>query len=261
MNIHPSAIVHPDAQFADDVEVQAYSIIGPHVRIGAGTVVGPHVVIDGDTVIGERNRVFSGAQIGVVSQDLKHREDLNGRCKLGDDNVVREHVTISASSMLKADDDHVTTIGNNCLLMACAHVAHDCHIGSNVIIANFAGLSGHVTVEDKAIISGLSGLHQEIVVGTLSFVGGMARVSKDVPPFMIVEGSPARCVGPNTIGLQRNGYDHAARTRIKHMHRIMFRSNLNTTQALDEIMATIEDSAERTHFVEFFRRSSRGVTK
>ena len=262
MNIHSTAIVDAKAELADDVEIQAFSIIGPYVQIGAGTVVGPHCVIDGRAVIGENNHLFSGAQIGVLCQDLKHQQGLVGRIVIGDNNTFREHVTISASTMESYDDDHrVTTIGDNCLFMACSHVGHDCHVGNKVILANCALLAGHVEVEDKAQISGLCGVHQECAIGTVSYVGGCSRIAKDVPPYMLVEGNPARCVGPNSIGLRRNGFDAAARARVKIMYRIMYRSNLNTTQALHEIEASVEDGEERTRFVEFVRRSIRGISR
>lgn len=262
MSIHPTAIVDPGAELADDVEIHPFTIIGPHVRIGAGTVVGPHCVIEGRTVIGEGNRIFSGAQIGILSQDLKHKHGLIGRTEIGDNNVLREHVTVSASTMTSYDDDHrVTAIGSSCLLMAYCHVAHDCHIGNGVIMANCASLAGHVDVEDMAILGGLSGIHQECVVGAMAFVGGLTRVTKDAPPYMIVEGNPARCCGPNTVGLRRHGLDAGARSAIKQIYRIMFRSDYNTSQALQEIEATVPETAERNAFIEFFRKSIRGVTK
>lgn len=262
MKIHPTAIIHPKAVLGEDVEIRAFSIIGEHVVVGDRTVVGPHCVIEGRTVIGADNRFSSGAQIGVLSQDRKHKEGLIGRTVIGNGNLFREHVTVSACTLTSNDEEHrVTSIGNGCLFMAYSHVAHDCHVGSHVIFANCASLSGHVTVEDGAILGGLSGVHQECTIGRLAFVGGMTRVTKDVPPFMIVEGNPARCCGPNLVGLRRSGMDEAARARIKMMYRIMFRSDLNTTQALQEIEARVEESAERAQFLAFFRKSARGVTK
>lgn len=245
-----------------DAEVQAYSIIGPHVCIGADTVVGPHCVIEGRTVIGEGNRFYSGAQIGVLSQDLKHRPSLIGHTVIGNGNVFREHMSVSASTLTSEDEDgRVTSIGNDCLFMTCSHIAHDCHVGSSVTMANHVALSGHVDVEDRAILGGITGVHQDCVVGTVSFVGGMSRVSKDVPPYMIVEGIPARCVGPNTVGLRRNGFDETARRTIKELHRIVCRSDLNTTQALEEIERSLDAGEERDHFVQFVRNSTRGITK
>ncbi len=260
MKIHPTAIVHPDAQLASDVEVQPYTIVGSHVSIGEGTVIGPHCVIEGRTVIGKNNRIFSGAQIGILSQDLKHREGLVGRTSIGDNNMIRETVTISASTMSSEEDDHrITTVGDSCLFMTCSHVAHDCHVGNEVFMANCVALAGHVDVEDKVIIGGLTGIHQECVLGTMSFIAGMARVTKDAPPFMILEGNPVKCCGPNSVGLRRNVLDEGARARVKQMYRIMYRSELNTTQALEEIERSVEDSDERDAFVQFARRSVRGI--
>lgn len=262
MKIHSTAIVDSQAELADDVEVQPYTIIGPQVRIGAGTVVGPHCVLDGRTVIGKNNRIFSGAQIGVLCQDLKHRHDLVGRVVIGDNNQIREHVTISASSMESPEDEERTTsLGSGCLLMAYAHIAHDCHVGDSVIMANSATLAGHVDVESYVSLSGLVAVHQFCAVGKYAFVGGLTRITMDVMPYMIVEGNPAHCYGPNSVGLRRRGFDTEARARIKQMYKIMFRSDLNTTQAINTIEATVEDSPERAHFLEFVRKSVRGVTK
>lgn len=262
MAIHPTAIIHPDAELAEDTEVQAYTIIGPGVRVGARTIIGPHCVMDGRTEIGEDNRFFSGAQIGVLSQDLKHRADLVGRTTIGNGNVFREHFSVSASTVSSEDDEHrVTSIGDNCLFMTCAHVAHDCHLGNQVIMANNSALAGHVDMGNNATVGGLSAIHQECRVGAFAFVGGMARIVKDVPPYMIVEGNPAVCCGLNAVGLQRNGFDEAARKRIKALYKLMYRSNLNTTQAVREIENSVEDSEERNRFLEFIRTSSRGIIK
>lgn len=262
MNIHPTAIVHPDAQLADDVEVQPYTIIGPHVQIGKGTVVGPHCVIEGTTMIGEDNRFFSGAQIGVVSQDLKHKDGLYGRVTIGNNNVFREHMSVSAATMSSDDDTHrVTSLGDNCMFMVCSHVAHDCHLGSDIVMANCATLAGHVEVHDKVIIGGLAAVHQECTVGTMAFVGGMTRVVKDAPPYMIIEGNPSYCAGPNALGLRRNGIDEAGRARIKSMYKTLWRSKLNTSQALHEIETTMEDSIERDTLVSFVHKAVRGMVK
>lgn len=262
MKIHPSAIVDARAELAEDVEVQAYAIIGPNVRVGSGTVIGPHCVIAGRTVIGKNNRFYSGAQVGVESQDLKHDRRVEGRLIMGDGNVVREHATISASTIARADDGGgATRIGNHCLLMTCAHVGHDCVVEDYVILANCAALAGHVRVESHAILGGLSGAHQFCRIGCFAMIGGTTRVWHDAPPYMITDGNPARCRGPNAVGLRRNGFDAPSRARVKAIYRIMFRSGLNTTQALQRIEAEIEDSPERRRFVEFVRASTRGITK
>ena len=224
--------------------------------------MGPHAVLEGRTVIGRDNQIFSGAQIGVLSQDLKHKKGLVGRTTIGDRNYFREHVIISASTMQSYDEEHrVTSIGNDCMFMGCSHVAHDCHVGNNVIMANSAVLAGHVDVEDYAILGGLSAIHQECVVGAHSLIGGLCAASKDVPPYMIVNGNPARCRGVNTIGLRRRGFSEEKRTLIKELYRIMFRADLNTTQALHHIETTLDECDERNHFLEFVRKSIRGITK
>lgn len=262
MKIHPSAVVHPEAQLAEGVEIQPYSIIGPRVRIGAGTVVGPHCVIDGDTVIGEGNRFYSGAQIGIPTQDLKHNTALPGRARIGNNNVIREFVTFSASTMQTAEQtDRVTSLGDGNLLMCYAHIGHDCHVGSQCIIANATGLSGHIEVEDFANIGAMVGVHQEVRIGTHAFVGAMSRVGMDCVPYMITGGSPCRCASPNHVGLERRGFSPEARARVKELYRIMFRSKLNTTQALAEIERSVEGSPERARFVDFVRGSVRGIQK
>jgi UDP-N-acetylglucosamine acyltransferase len=254
--------VDAGAELDSSVEVGPYAIIGPHVRIGPGTVVGPHAVIEGRTEMGRDNHIFAGAQIGKLSQDLKHKEGLIGRTRIGDRNQIREYVTISASTLETPDDEHrLTDIGDDCLLMAYTHIAHDCKVGNGVIMANCASLSGHVRVDDRATIGGLSGIHQECAIGTLSFIGGLSRVNKDVPPYMIVEGNPGRCHGPNSVGLRRAGMSPGQRGHLKQMYRLVYRAGLNTTQALQEIEARVPESKERDIFVEFVRSSLRGITK
>ena len=262
MNIHPTAIVHPDAVVATDVVIHPYAIIGPQVRIGAGTVVGPHCVIDGRTTIGERNQFFAGGQIGARSQDLKSAPELHGRLTIGNDNVIREFVTLTANTMRNAGEkDRMTSVGNGNLLMCYVHIGHDCKIGNNTVIASYAGLSGHVEVHDYANVGGLSALHQFTRVGSYSFVGGMSGVSKDCLPYMLSSGYPCHCHGPNTIGLKRAGFDKAARIRVKEMYKILCRANLNTTQAVHEIGRSIDDSPEKQYLLDFIESSDRGVTK
>ena len=261
MKIHSSAIVHPSAELAGDVEVQAFSIIEAGVSIGAGTVIGPHCVIGAGTVMGTGNRTYSGAQVGIVPQDLKHVPGAIGRTTVGDNNAIREFVTISSGTVYaqEEDDQKRTSIGDNCLLMACSHVGHDCHIGNGVIMANSASLAGHVEVHDRAIIGGLTGIHQFCVVGKMAFLGAMARVGKDALPYMILAGHPTECRGPNVVGLERSGFSKEAIGRIRIMFRLLYRSNLNTTQALTEIEQSVEDSEEKRVIVEFVRSSERGI--
>lgn len=262
MHIHPTAIVHPGANLAADVEVQAFSIIEDQVEIGEGTVVGPHCVVGAGTRMGRNNQCFSGAQIGVSPQDLKHVRGSVGRTLVGDNNVFREFVTVSSGTVYAADThEKVTRVGSNCLFMACSHVAHDCIVGDYVIMANSVALAGHVTVQDRVIIGGLTGIHQFCVLGTMCFIGGMTRINKDCLPYMIIEGSPARCMGPNALGLERNGLSKEAIARIRAMYKLLYRSDLNTSQALAAIEAQIEATPERDCLTEFVRASSRGISK
>ncbi len=263
MSIHPTAIVHSSVELGQGVQVQPYVIIEADVRIGDGSVIGPYCVIGSGTVMGKENHCFAGAQIGVVPQDLKHIKNRFGKTIIGNNNTFREYVTVSSSTVYAddTDDNKATVIGDNCLFMACTHVAHDCSIGNRVIMANNSALAGHVKVEDYASIGGLSGVHQFCTVGQYSFVGAMSRVSKDVLPYMITEGYPAQCFGPNVIGLQRQGFSSDAISRIRQMYRLLYRSNLNTQQAVEAILEQVPDSPERQVILDFIRNSKRGLSK
>lgn len=260
--IHPTAIVDSSANLADDVEVGPYTIIEENVHIGPGCIIGPHCVIGKGVVMGAHNRTYSGAQVGVAPQDLKHIPLAAGNTVIGDHNIFREFVTVSSSTVYHENDLHkVTRIGNQCLFMACCHVAHDCQLGNRVIMANSSALAGHVEVQDGAIIGGLAGIHQFCRIGTMAFIGGMARINMDVLPFMIFEGHPARCYGPNVIGLTRLGYSKDALARIRRMFKLLYRSGLNTSQALQKIECEIEPSTEKTIIIEFIKSSQRGVLR
>lgn len=262
MKIHPTAIVDPAAELAEGVEIQAYSIVGPHVTIGADTVVGPHCVIDGRTVIGERNRFSSGAQIGNLSQDLKHNNAFIGRTVIGNDNHFREFTTVNASTVAtEADLDKATVVGNGGLFMVSSHVGHESIVGDHVVMANCVALGGHVKIEDRVILGGLSAVHQFCHVGTMAMVGGGAMVRQDVPPYFIVEGSPVCCWGPNTVGLKRNGISLEGQRAIRTIYKLLYRSSLNTPQALERIEAEVPDCPERQRLVDFVRNSKRGITK
>lgn len=262
MKIHPTAIIHPTAELGKDIEIQPYAIVEAHVIIGDNSVIGPYCVVGSGTVMGKNNQCFAGAQIGILPQDLKHMKGKYGRTIIGDNNIFREFVTISSSTVYADDtEEKATVIGNDCLFMACTHVAHDCHVGNRVIMANNSALAGHVTVENFASIGGLSGIHQFCTVGQYSFVGAMSRVGKDVLPYMITEGYPAQCFGPNVIGLQRAGFSSEAIGRIRQMYRLLYRSNLNTQQAVESILEQIEDSPERQIILDFIKNSKRGLSK
>ncbi len=262
--IHPTAIVNPKAELGEDVEVKPYAIIESDVIIGEGSIIGPYCVIGAGTVMGKNNICYSSAQIGIPPQDLKHLRHKHGKTIIGDNNTFREFVTVSSSTVYTETEEEfqkATLIGDNCLFMACTHIAHDCKVGNYVVMANNSALAGHVVVEDYATIGGLSGVHQFCTVGQHSFVGGMSRVSKDVLPYMITEGYPAQCFGPNYVGLQRRGFSNEAIARIKEMYKIIYRSQLNLQQAVQAILERIPDCPERTVILDFINKSKRGISK
>ncbi|ACK73397.1 acyl-(acyl-carrier-protein)--UDP-N-acetylglucosamine O-acyltransferase [Gloeothece citriformis PCC 7424] len=228
--IHPTAIIHPNAELHPSVQVAPYAVIGEQVKIGASTIIGPNVVIEGPTEIGVGNRIFAGAVIGTEPQDLKYRGAAS-QVKIGDHNQIREYVTINRAT----GENEVTQIGNNNLLMAYAHVAHNCVIEDEVIIANSVALAGHIYIESKARISGVLGVHQFVHIGRLAMVGGMARIERDVPPFTTVEGNPSRVRTLNLIGLKRAGVNEAEISEMKKAFRLIYRSNLTLKQALEQL--------------------------
>jgi len=254
--IHPTAIIHKDAEIGSDVAIGPYSIVGPNVAIGRGCSIGAHVVIDGHTTIGENCRFFPGAVIGTQSQDLKYK---GGPCRLiiGDNNTVREYATINISS----SEENPTRIGNNNLLMAYTHVAHECEVQNEVVMANNATLAGHVKVEDKVILGGLTAVHQFVRIGTMAIVGGCSKVIQDIMPYSMVDGHPTKWHGVNFIGLKRNKVPPEARANIKKSFKIICRSDLNTSQALERIRVELNSCSEINHLIEFIESSSRGVCK
>lgn len=258
MEIHPTAVVSPGAQLAEDVKVEAFSIIGPRVTIGAGSVVGPHAVVDGWTTMGERNQIFPFATIGYPPQDLSYRGE-ETQLVIGDDNIFRESVTVNRGTQRGGG---VTRIGNRNLLMAYAHVAHDCIIGNNVILANATTLGGHVRIDDFAILGGIVAIHQFIRIGTYAFIGGKSGLRMDMPPYMLAFGAPGKLYGPNLVGLRRHGFPRNTIQALKSSYRIMFRSGLTLTEAIDRIRAEVESTPEVDNLIQFMQdRSKRGVTR
>ena len=232
--IHPTAIVHPQAQLHPTVQVNPYAVIGARVTIGAGTIVGSHVVIDGWTEIGERNHIFPGAAIGLEPQDLKYDGSVS-LVKIGNDNRIREYVTINRAT--RADEE--TRIGNQNLLMAYVHVAHNCVLNDHIVIANGVALAGHVEIESRAVIGGVLGVHQFVKIGRLAMLGGMSRIDRDVPPFMLVEGNPCRVRALNQVGLRRAGVleldNGEAFRHLKKAFQLIYRSHLTLQEALQQL--------------------------
>jgi UDP-N-acetylglucosamine acyltransferase len=253
--IHPTAVIDGAAEIAGDVVIGPYTVIGPNVRIGAGTEIGPHVHIVRDTIIGKGNRIHHGAALGGDPQDLKYNGE-PAELIVGDGNVIREFVTLNRGTSAHGR----TEIGSNCLLMAYAHVAHDCVIGNNVVIANAVNMGGHVTIEDHVIVGGVTAVHQFVKIGKHAFVGGSAAVMKDVPPYVKAAGNPLKLYGLNSVGLQRRGFSEATRMTLKRAYRMIFSSSMNISQALEQAERELEITDDVRHFLAFIQASERGVT-
>jgi UDP-N-acetylglucosamine acyltransferase len=228
--IHPTAVVHPSAELDPTVQVGPYAIIGENVTIGAGTTIGAHAVIEGPTIIGVGNQIFPGAAIGQDSQDLKYKGGETW-VRIGNYNRIREYVTINRATGI----GEATVIGNHNLLMAYVHIAHNCTLEDNVKIANATSLAGDVYVESEAVISGVLGVHQFVRIGRLSMIGGMTRIQRDVPPFTIVEGTPARVRSLNLVGLKRSDCTPEELATLKKAFRTIYNSHYTINQALDEL--------------------------
>jgi len=257
MSIHPTAIISPDARLAEDVEIGPYSIIGPSVSVGKGTKIGPHVVIESHTDIGENCHILQFASIGAPPQDLKFRGE-ETRVVIGNHNTIREFVTIHRATV---SDIGVTVMGDHNLIMAYCHIAHNCKLGDHVIMSNAANLAGHIHVEDYAIISGLTGIHQFTRIGAHSIIGGCSAVAMDVPPFVKAAGNMAKLYGLNTIGLRRRGFTEETIQALKEAYRIIFRSSLLLSKALERVRSDVADLPEVRHMIEFIENSPRGVCR
>jgi len=246
--IHPTAVISPGAELHPTAQIGAYAVIGEKVKVGAGSVIGHHAILEGRVEIGTGNRIFPGAAIGLEPQDLKYDGSLN-LVKIGDRNVIREYVTINRATW--AND--ATLIGDDNLLMAYVHVGHNCVIEDQVIISNSVALSGHVHIESRARISGVLGVHQFVHIGRLAMVGGMSRINRDVPPYMIVEGNPARVRSLNKIGIQRADEADTLQS-LKKAFRTLYRSGLSFTEALEQL-ALLPQNEALEHLQQFLKIS------
>ncbi|MBV9858860.1 MAG: acyl-ACP--UDP-N-acetylglucosamine O-acyltransferase [Alphaproteobacteria bacterium] len=228
-DIHPTAIVAPGAALAEDVVIGPYSIVGEHVELGAGVVLQAHVVLSGRTAIGERTRIFPFASIGFEPQDLKYRGEPSSLV-VGRDNTIREYVTMNPGT---EGGGMVTRIGNGCLFMVGAHVAHDCRIGDHVVMANNATLAGHVVIEDYAVLGGLSAVHQFVRIGRHAMIGGMSGVERDVIPYGQVMGDRARLYGLNIVGMQRRGFSRDDIQGLRNAYHLLFSNDGTLTERVD----------------------------
>jgi len=255
--IHTTAIVDSGAQIDTNVEIGAYSVISDKVVVGSGTVIGSHVVIQPYTSIGPDCQIFQYASIGAVPQALKFKGE-ETHLKIGARTVVREFVTINRGTEFGGG---ITEVGEGNLLMAYAHVAHDCITGREVILANNATLAGHVVIDDYATIGGLVAIHQFVRVGNYAYVGGKSAVVKDIPPFVMASGDRAKLHGLNNEGLKRHGFSSETLSVLKKAYRIIFRSGLNLNEAIERVTAEVEQVPEVVNLIDFIKSSERGITR
>lgn len=255
--IHQTALVHPEAQLADDVEVGPWSIIEAGVSIGQGSSIGPHVVIRRNTTIGSGNRIFQFASVGEDPQDKKYAGE-ETRLEIGDGNTIREFTTIHRGT---AQDAGVTRIGNRNLLMAYTHVAHDCVLADDVILSNAASLAGHVHIGDHAILSGFALVHQFCSIGQHAFVGMGAHITRDVMPYTLVAGTPPQPRGLNSEGLKRRGFGQQQLGDIKQAYKLLFGSNLPLAEATQRIGELAEGRPHIAIMADFLRDSRRSILR
>lgn len=252
----PLAYVHPGAKIAKNVVIEPFATIHNNVEIGEGTWIGSNVTIMEGARIGKNCSIFPGAVISAIPQDLKF-EGEDSLAIIGDNTTIRECVTINRGTNASGK----TIVGKNCLIMATAHIAHDCEVGNNVVIVNGVLLGGHVKVGDFAILGGLSAVHQFINIGEHAMISGGSLLRKDVPPFTKAAKEPLSYVGINSVGLRRRGFTTDKIREIQDIYRILYQKNFNTSQALGIIEADLEATPERDEIIMFIRNSSRGIMK
>ena len=254
MGIDRRAIVNKDAQIGNNVTIGPFSIIGDDVFINDGTEIGANVYIESGTKIGKNCKIFHNAVLGTIPQDLKFEKEKT-TLEVGDGTIIREFCSLNRGTKHSGK----TKVGKNCFLMMYVHIAHDCQIGNNVVIANATNMAGHVEIHDYANISGLCPIHQFVKIGKHSFIGGGYRVQKDVPPYILASGEPLSYIGPNIIGLARRGFSKEVISRLKEAYRIIYKMNLNVSQAVQKIKSDLEITPEIKDVLDFIEKSERGI--
>ncbi|MFO7860909.1 MAG: acyl-ACP--UDP-N-acetylglucosamine O-acyltransferase [Desulfosalsimonas sp.] len=255
--IHPTAIIDPEAEIDEDVEIGPYSIIRANVSIASGTWIGSHVTIDSYVDIGSDCQVYQYASIGAVPQAIRFKGEQT-YLKIGRNTIIREFVTLNRGTQFGGG---VTRIGEDNFLMAYTHVAHDCITGRGVIMANNATLAGHVIVGDHVTIGGLVAVHQFVRLGEYSYIGGKSAVVKDIPPYLIAAGDRANLHGLNKVGLQRHQFSEHCIAQLKKAYRIIFRIGLTVNEAVERVLAEVENTPEVLNLVDFIRNTQRGITR
>jgi len=252
----PLAHIHPGAKIDESVQIEPFVTIADNVEIGAGTYIGPNVTLLAGTRIGKNCKIFPGAVIGAIPQDLKFCGE-DTLAIIGDNTTLRECVTVNRGTAATGK----TIVGSNCLIMAYCHVAHDCVIGDSVILSNATQLAGEVHIDDFAILSGGVLVHQFTRIGAHVMLQGGSKVNKDVPPYIVAGRDPIVYYGINTVGLRRRGFSNEQISAIQDIYRIVYSSELNTTQNLERVVNELPDTAERTEILEFIKNSTRGIVK
>jgi UDP-N-acetylglucosamine acyltransferase len=256
VDVHPAAFVDPRAELEPDVVVEPGAVVGPHVRIGAGTRVGSHSLVTGWTRIGRRVQIHHGAVVGAPPQDLKYT-GAESYVEIGEATVLREYSTVHLAN----EPGGATRVGSHCMVMAYAHVAHDCQVGNHVVIANAVQMAGLVTIEDWAIVGGLCAIHQFVRIGCHCMVGGGSRVPQDVAPYIKIAGNPPRMGGINSIGLERRGFAPETIRALGIAYRILFRRGLAVSDAVTRMRAELAGVPEVEHLAHFAETSVRGLTR
>jgi len=254
--IDSRAVVREGAELGEDVVVEPFAIVGPDVKIGRGTHVGSCALVTGNTVLGEDCRIAHNAVLGTDAQDLKYAGETTF-LKVGDRVTVREFATVNRAT----GEGEATVIGDGAYIMAYAHVAHNCVVGHEVILGNAVNIAGHVAIDDYATVCGMTAVHQFVRVGRYSFTGGASRLTKDVPPYVKVGGVPTRPIEINVVGLQRRGFAEPTLNALRQCYRLLYLSDLNTTQALARIREELDESGEVGELIEFIEVSQRGIIK
>jgi UDP-N-acetylglucosamine acyltransferase len=255
--IHPTAIVSSKAEIDSDVQIGPYSVIAENVSIGSGTVIGPHVIVDPYVSIGSNCHIFQYASVGAEPQAVKFKGEKT-YVKIGRGTVVREFATINRGT---AFGTGVTEIGEENLLMAYCHVAHDCQTGRRVILANNATLAGHIIIGDYVTVGGLVAIHQFVRIGEYAYVGGKSGVPKDIPPYVIAAGDRAKLYGLNRVGLKRHGFPETTVNALKKVYRIFFRIGISLNEAIERALAEVDHLPEVINFINFIKSSQRGITR
>lgn len=255
--IHPTAIVHPNANVGRGVEIGPYCIVGEHVTLGAGATLLAHVIVNGRTTIGQNAVIHPFASIGAPSQDRKADLDEIAYTTIGDRTVIREYVSIHRGT----GPNSVTSVGSDSLLLAYVHIAHNCRIGNFVTMSNLAQLAGQVVVEDHAGIGGMAGIHQGVRIGRHAFVGGFAKIGRDVPPYFLADGNPPAVYGLNTVGLRRHGFSREALAELKDAYKTLYRSERNVSQAVAALRETVKTDEGRNLLAFLEADSERGILK